>query len=554
VLPSEKPDPHPQVNAEAVATSRATADAALDPDALEALEALEALAAVDCGVVCMNAALRVLYANAAGAAALDLRREGMLGRPLLDLAGADARGAHEAVLRAALADGLPREFCLAPARADRPGLDAAVRRTRRGLLLLTLRTPDAGPRPAEAERLRALTRAMAAEADAARLLDTVCRAAVELCGARGGTVAEVEGDVGTFICIVGHPEELRGKRFRIEGTLTARALAEYRREGRLTAARADVGEADDAAFYPYLDDGRMVGPLLLAPLGAHGELLGVLAVSRAVGEPTFSDADERRLRVLADHASLALWKARLVEEALAANETKSNFLAMVSHELRTPLTALTGYGELLADEIMGPLTTGQHEIVERVRAVTHQLTGMIEEILTFSSLEAGRELVRPRPTDTGELLNAVTSVIEPLAQGKGLGFSCQAASDLPPIVTDPDKTRQILVNLAGNAVKFTDRGEVRVDVTPERGGIRFAVRDTGVGIAPADLNRLFQPFTQLDTGLTRRYGGTGLGLYISRGLAELLGGRIEVDSAPGQGSTFALVLPARAPERSGDRG
>jgi signal transduction histidine kinase len=551
VLPSEKPDPHPQANAEAVASNnRAAADVTLDPDAIEALEALEALAAVDCGIVCVNSALRVLYANAASAAALDVRPHGMVGRVLLDLASVDARGAHEAVLRAALADGVPREFCLAPAHADRPGLDAAVRRTRRGLLVLTLRSSDDAPRPAEAERLRALTRAMAAEADAAKLLDTVCRAAVELCGARGGTVAEVEGDIGAFICTVGHPEELRGKRFHVGGTLTERALAEYRREGRLTAARADVGEADDAAFYPFLDDGRLVGPLLLAPLGAHGELLGVLAVSRAVGEPPFSDVDERRLRVLADHASLALWKARLVEEALAANETKSNFLAMVSHELRTPLTALTGYGELLADEIMGPLTSGQHEIVERVRAVTHQLTAMIEEILTFSSLEAGRELVRPRPTDTGELLNAVTSVIEPLAEAKGLGFTCHAAPALPSLVTDPDKTRQILVNLAGNAVKFTDRGEVRVEVTPERGGgIRFAVHDTGVGIAAPDLNRLFQPFTQLDTGLTRRYGGTGLGLYISRGLAELLGGRVEVDSAPGRGSTFALVLPDRTPER-----
>jgi len=552
VLPSDLPEPFAQT-----VTDDAMPDEPQGDDDCDAFDAFDTLAALDCGVLCASGELRIVFANAAATECLvgraDARPDALIGRALLDLVGAEARTSHEALLRAALADGVPRTCRLVPLCGERGPIEAAACRSRRGTLVLALRPAvdeRHAPVPNEQERLRALTRVMAAEADATKLLDTVCHAAVELCNARGGTVAEVDGDYGTFICTVGHPEELRGKRFPVAGTLTARALAEYRREGRLTAARADVGEADDAAFYPYLDDGRLVGPLLLAPLGAHGELLGVLAVSRAVGEPPFSDTDEARLRVLADHASLALWKAHLIEEALAANETKSNFLAMVSHELRTPLTALTGYGELLADEIMGPLTGGQHEIVERVRAVTHQLTAMIEEILTFSSLEAGRELVRPRPTDTGELLQAVVSVIEPLAAGKGLSFTCHAAPWLPGIVTDPDKARQILVNLAGNAVKFTERGTVRVDAVPDRGGgIRFAVHDTGVGIAAPDLSRLFQPFTQLDTGLTRRYGGTGLGLYISRGLAELLGGHIEVDSEPGRGSTFALVLPPKTPER-----
>ncbi|WP_148306073.1 PAS domain-containing sensor histidine kinase [Gemmatirosa kalamazoonensis] len=530
-------------------------------DDCDAFDAFDTLAALDCGVLCASGELRIVFANAAATECLvgraDARPDALIGRALLDLVGAEARTSHEALLRAALADGVPRTCRLVPLRGERGSIEAAACRSRRGTLVVTLRPavaerqmPHAAQVPNEQERLRALTRVMAAEADATKLLDTVCHAAVELCNARGGTVAEVDGDYGTFICTVGHPDELRGKRFTLEDTLTARALAEYRSTGRLTAARADAGEADDEAFYPFLDDGRLVGPLLLAPLGAHGELLGVLAVSRAIGEPAFSDADEQRLRVLADHASLALWKARLIEEALEANETKSNFLAMVSHELRTPLTALTGYGELLADEIMGPLTGGQHEIVERVRAVTHQLTAMIEEILTFSALEAGRELVRPRRIETGEVLHAVASVIEPLAVAKGLTFSYRAAAALPPIVTDPDKVRQILVNLAGNAVKFTERGEVHLHVAPDRGGgIRFSVRDTGVGIAAPDLKRLFQPFMQLDTGLTRRYGGTGLGLYISRGLAELLGGRIDVASEPGRGSTFTLVLPETTPER-----
>jgi signal transduction histidine kinase len=145
----------------------------------------------------------------------------------------------------------------------------------------------------------------------------------------------------------------------------------------------------------------------------------------------------------------------------------------------------------------------------------------------------------------------VASVIEPLATQKGLAFSLRIDPSVPRFVTDPDKARQILINLAGNAVKFTEHGAVDVAVEACPGGdIRFTVADTGVGIDESDLPRLFQPFTQLDTGLTRRYGGTGLGLYISRRLAELLGGYIEVESHVGQGSRFSLMLPPATPERA----
>jgi signal transduction histidine kinase len=250
---------------------------------------------------------------------------------------------------------------------------------------------------------------------------------------------------------------------------------------------------------------------------------------------------------VADHASLALHKARLVEAAQEANTTKSAFLATVSHELRTPLTALTGYGELLADEILGPLTVPQADVVERMRVVTHQLTAMIEEILTFSALEAGREVVRPAPVDVAEVVHAVVAVVEPLAEQKALAFEARVPPAPPALVTDPDKLRQILVNLCGNAVKFTAAGSVSLAVEATDHDVRCHVRDTGVGIDPSDLGRLFHAFTQLDKGLTRRYGGTGLGLYISQRLARLLGGRIDVASVPGAGSTFTLTLPLRPP-------
>jgi signal transduction histidine kinase len=277
---------------------------------------------------------------------------------------------------------------------------------------------------------------------------------------------------------------------------------------------------------------------------AHEVILGVIAVTRDMGAPVFTKRDAHRLRVIADYAALALWNADLLEQAKVADRAKSRFLATVSHELRTPLTALAGYEELLADQVIGPLSDSQLDVLERMRSVTQHLASLIEEVLAFSSLDEGRETLRPTDFLAADIVRATAAIIEPLARAKGLGFSHQVPDGAIRMTSDIDKVRQILVNLAGNAVKFTDRGEVRLGVERCDDNVCFSVRDTGMGIAKRDLDRLFKPFAQLDTGLTRRHGGTGLGLYISRSLAELLGGRIEVDSMPGKGSVFRLMLPA----------
>jgi signal transduction histidine kinase len=287
-----------------------------------------------------------------------------------------------------------------------------------------------------------------------------------------------------------------------------------------------------------------VGPMLLAPLMAHHVMLGVIAVTRAPGDPLFSSAAIDRLRAIADYAALALWKAELLEQAQAADRAKSRFLATVSHELRTPLTALAGYEELLADQVIGPLSDSQIDVLERMRSVTQHLAAVIEQVLAFSSLDEGREVVRPTDFLAADIVHAVAAVVEPLARQKHLEFTASVPDAPIRMTSDVDKIRQILVNLAGNAIKFTDSGEVRLDVARCDGAVCFTVTDTGIGIARRDIERLFRPFAQLDTGLTRRHGGSGLGLFISRGLAELLGGRIEVQSELGQGSTFRLVLPA----------
>jgi signal transduction histidine kinase len=515
------------------------------------------------GLFVLDPSWRLAYVNAAAERITAMRRKTMLGRSLWEVFPSLVGTPVEDAWRRTMTDREPTTLRTVPLARHVGGPTAGLFDARSypvdeqaqagagGVVVLFAEVGrrerhlrELAERSEENERLRELARTMAAVADTGPLLEALCDAAMRLCDADGATVAQIEDDRGRFVAALGHPPAVFGRDFPLGGTLTGRLLDEHRANGTAALMRTSDAEAEDPAYYAWLSDGRRVGAILLAPLTAHGDLLGVLAISRAADRPGFSERDEQRLRVVADHASLALWKARLIEAAQTASRTSSSFLATVSHELRTPLTALTGYGELLADEILGPMTGEQQDVVERMRGVTHQLTAMIEEILTFSSLEAGRELVRRAAIDVAEVMNAVVAVLEPLAQAKGLDFSVELPASPPALVTDPDKLRQILVNLGGNAVKFTERGRVRIEVdATARGGVRFTVSDSGVGIAREDFGRLFQRFTQLDSGLTRRYGGTGLGLYISRRLAQLLGGTITVESAPGVGSVFTLELP-----------
>jgi signal transduction histidine kinase len=398
---------------------------------------------------------------------------------------------------------------------------------------------------AENASLRRLARQMAEVADAVELLDLLCRAAAEQCGASGAAVLRGTAEEGEVVSTVGSMKVGLARRFPLDGSVVSEALQSH---GVVSVDDFTVAQRPLARMVPEL----RVGPLLAAPLVAHDKLFGFLAVVRAEHAPAFSAREARRLRVIADHAALAMWKADLLEQSRAADHAKGRFLATISHELRTPLTALTGYEELLADEVMGPLTEPQTDVLERMRSVTHHLTVMIEEVLAFSSIEAGREIARPTEFLAEDLVRAVLAIVEPLGRQKKLRVSCELPSEPVRLTSDIDKVRQIIVNLAGNAVKFTDRGEVRIVLSEVHSSgdddsscreVRFTVRDTGPGIAAEDIRRLFRPFSQVDTGLTRRHGGTGLGLYISQRLAALLGGRIDVESEVGAGSSFTLALP-----------
>ena len=388
----------------------------------------------------------------------------------------------------------------------------------------------------DGEPLRRLARKLAEETDTDAMLELLCRAGADECSGSGAGVLKAVGNEGELVTAIGPLSVARGRRFSLPGSL-AREVIRQR----------DVVAVDDfsATSRPLskVAPELSVGPMLLAPLLTHDVLLGVLVVTRDRGEKPFSKQQAYRLRAISDYAAVALWKAELLDQAQAADRAKSRFLATVSHELRTPLTALAGYSELLVDQVIGPLSESQLDVLERMRAVTNHLASVIEEVLAFSSLDEGRERVRPTDFLAADLIYSVAAVVEPLAQQKHLRFVAKTPNAAIRMTSDVDKIRQILVNLAGNAVKFTETGEVRLELDQRDGDARFSVCDTGIGIAAVDRERLFKPFAQLDTGLTRRHGGTGLGLYISHALAELLGGRIDVESEIGKGSTFTLVLP-----------
>jgi PAS domain S-box-containing protein len=282
----------------------------------------------------------------------------------------------------------------------------------------------------------------------------------------------------------------------------------------------------------------------------NGELFPVVCAAKPIlenGRPAGTVIEIREV-TREKQAEEALMRAK--QEAEEANRAKSEFLATMSHELRTPLNAILGFTDLMEIGIPEPLPQRARLQVRRIDESARHLLGIIEQILTFSRVEAEQERVVHEIVDLHEVIGSAATMADSLAQKKGLRLVCDLERAPVVIRSDQLKLRQILLNLLGNAIKFTAHGVVELTGQQEDGEVILRVRDTGIGILPEHLSRVFDPFWQVDQSHTRTSGGTGLGLTVSRGLARLLGGDIQVHSEPGVGSTFELRLPDHVPSPS----
>ena len=291
--------------------------------------------------------------------------------------------------------------------------------------------------------------------------------------------------------------------------------------------------------------------VVMLPLRSRVQQLGAMVIG--CGDENFDQADFTLAEEVAARAARAIENARLYRAALAASQAKSDFLAIVSHELRTPLNAIMGYTDMLYSGIYGALSEEQRAKLARIDTSARHLLGLIEEILAHASLERDGEKPRPQHFQLHDLIDGVTAVTEPLARARNLELAVDVNEPTAACFTDVMRIRQIVVNLLSNAVKFTLSGRVTLKAGLASGELVIAVSDSGLGIQPEHLHLIFEPFWQAEQPLRREFGGTGLGLSVSRRLAELLGGTISVQSQPGAGSTFTLRVPARLPAHESGR-
>jgi signal transduction histidine kinase/putative methionine-R-sulfoxide reductase with GAF domain len=298
---------------------------------------------------------------------------------------------------------------------------------------------------------------------------------------------------------------------------------------------------------------------LVSPMIARGHTVGVLSADNRVTRAPIRRHTVELLHSFAAQAAVAVENARLFQEIQdksqqleLASRHKSQFLANMSHELRTPMNAVLGYTDLILDGIFGDVPEAIRETLERVKSNGQHLLGLINDVLDLSRIEAGQLTLSVGDYAMGEVVHAVASAVESLAAGKKLALKVMVPIDLPPGRGDERRLTQVLMNLVGNAIKFTDAGQVSIEARVADGSFVVAVADTGPGISEADQQRIFEEFQQVDSSSTRKKGGSGLGLAISKRMVELHGGRLWVESAPGQGSTFYFTVPLRV-ERPAER-
>jgi signal transduction histidine kinase len=409
------------------------------------------------------------------------------------------------------------------------------------------RTRDLAKSNSELRALEEIGRAVASSLDTKAVLATIVTRAVELSHADAGAIYSHDAESGLF--------QLAGSEGLNENLRRAVAAARVRLDERAVGSqvsREAISIADIAAnpAFPHRAQLLMAGfrSALIVPLVGQ-ETVGALVLFRraAGGFPAAGS-----MQTFADQSVLALNNARLFREVeqkgrelAIASEHKSQFLANMSHELRTPLNAVLGYAELLADGLYGEMPAKAVEVLERIQHNGKHLLGLINDVLDISKIEAGQLNLALEDYSVENMVNSVAAATESLAKSKGIELKTEVPEGLPLGKGDERRLTQVLLNLVSNAIKFTDAGAVKICVNVVEDQFNIAVNDTGPGIAPADQEKIFGEFQQVDNSSTRKKGGTGLGLSISRKLVSLHGGRIDLDSTIGVGSTFSIVLPVR---------
>ena len=384
--------------------------------------------------------------------------------------------------------------------------------------------------------------------DLKTVLNTLVESAARLCEADMASIPRLAGTIFEYVATYGYTQDIQEFLQRHpmtpgRGSAAGRALLEGK-----TIHIPDVLKDPE---YTFIEAQKAAGyrTVLCVPLMREGAAIGVLALVRRSARP-FTIQQIELVETFADQAVIAIENVRLFEEIQdksrqleEASQHKSQFLANMSHELRTPLNAILGYTELMADGAYGEPSEKMFGILKRLEANGKHLLGLINDVLDLSKIEAGQLVLELSDYSVQDIAQTVRSTLEPLAADKKLVFKVELAAGLPPGHGDGRRLTQVLINLVGNAIKFTDAGEVAIKAEAHNGSFHVSVRDTGPGISSADQARLFQEFQQADNAITKKKGGTGLGLAISKRIIEMHGGKIWVESQLGQGSTFAFTLP-----------
>ena len=416
---------------------------------------------------------------------------------------------------------------------------------------LQARTRELARSVEELKALGEVSQAVSSTLDLEEVLNTIVAQAVQLSGTDAGAIYEFDETTKEFQLRATHRmsqeliEAIRESRIRLGETVVGRAAVNRRAEQApdiLNEPASTIRDVVERAGFR---------ALLAVPLLREGRVIGALVVRRRVpGE--FHKETVDLLQTFATQSVLAIQNARLFREIEEkghqleiASKHKSQFLANMSHELRTPLNAILGYTELIVDNIYGEVPEKIREVLDRVEKSGRHLLGLINDVLDLSKIEAGQLTLSLTDYSMRDVVQTVFTSVESLAAEKKLALKVTVPPDLPPARGDERRIAQVLLNLVGNAIKFTEAGDVKVLVTSADGAFTVSVADTGPGIAAADQQKIFEEFQQADSSSTRKKGGTGLGLSIAKRIIEMHGGRISVESSLGNGSTFRFTVPIR---------